>query len=572
MDDHEPLFPYRNEVMCTQLTLWLSFSELPSEVNSSNMHFFKITITSIMLAITTSTLLAETHKADIVVYSGMPSGIAASITAAREGAKVILIEPTKHIGGLSTSGLNNAEIEHMLEWTVGGFADEFYARLGKHYGRKKPAYNFESGVAEKVYLEMLKEAGVIVLYGASVDSVSKEGTKIKEITLTDGTKLAAKVFVDASYEGDLMARAGVKYVIGRESKAEFGEEAAGIRFDKIQCKARTVDANGKLLPGITAWAKDLKEGDAHPAPMNYNFRLTVTRNPEFLVPFAAPKHYDAKRFALLAEWLRGQMAEKKPVKLNHILDFYGRRNSKFELNNKQSAIFSLGHFGGQLDWSDASYEEREKIYEDHMEYTLGLFHFLANDDSVPANVQEEMKAVGLHKGEFADNGHLPYQLYVREGRRMRGEYVVRQQDVQTDRRKNDSIGISSHFIDCHHVQRLALNENEFINEGRIWRIGYAYQIPYRSITPKPAECTNLLVPGAASFTHLAYCTLRLESVWMITGHAAGLAAAQAVKNDTDVQKVNITALQKKLRGQKQVVDFISGMLEKCQQLNGPPEF
>jgi hypothetical protein len=572
MDDHEPLFPYRNEVMCTQLTLWISFSELPSEVNSSNMHFFKITITSIMLAITTWTMATETHKAGVVVYSGMPCGIAASITAAREGAKVVLIEPTQHIGGLSTSGLNTAEIEHMLKWTVGGFADEFYARLGKHYGRERPAYNFESSVAEKVYLDMLKQAGVTVRYGASVDSVSKEGTKITEITLTDGTKLAAKIFVDASYEGDLMARAGVKYTVGRESKAEFGEEAAGIRFDKTPRKARTVDANGKLLPGISAWAKDLKEGDAHPGPMNYNFRLTVTRDPNLRVPFPAPEHYDAQRFSLLADWLRGQVAQKKPVKLNHILDFYGRRNGKFELNNKQSAIFSLGHFGGQFDWPDASYEEREKIFEDHMEYTLGLFHFLANDDSVPTNMQEEMKAVGLHKGEFADNGHLPYQLYVREARRMRGEYVVRQQDVQTDRRKNDSIGISSHFIDCHHVQRLAINENEFINEGRIWRIGYAYQIPYRSIIPKSAECTNLLVPGAASFTHVAYCTLRLESVWMITGHAAGLAAAQAATNGTAVQKVDIAALQKKLRGQKQVIDFIPGEPEKCQQLNGPPEF
>jgi FAD dependent oxidoreductase len=201
-----------------------------------------------------------------------------------------------------------------------------------------------------------------------------------------------------------------------------------------------------------------------------------------------------------------------------------------------------------------------------------LLHFFANDPSVPENMREEMKAVGLHKDEFADNRHLPYQLYVRESRRMRGEYVVRQQDVQTDRRKPDSIGMGSHFIDCHHVQRLALNENEFLNEGRIWRMGYAYQIPYRSIVPKASECVNLLVPAAASFSHVAYCTLRVEGTWMITGHAAGIAAATAAKSGIPVQKVDVATLQDQLCKQKQVIDFIPDMPEKCEQLNGPPEF
>lgn len=522
---------------------------------------------------------------DVVVYSGVPCGIAASITAAREGARVVLIEPTKHVGGLSTSGINTAESEHMLKWTIGGFADEFYRRMGRHYEETKAQqtyphkdkrldtiYFFESSVAEKVYLDMLKEAGVEVRYGASVGKVTKNGAKITGITLTDGTKLAAKVFVDASYEGDLMARADVTYAVGRESKAEFGEGAAGIRFDRTPRRARTVDALGNLLPGISAWAKDLKEGAAHRAPMNYNFRLTVAKDPQFQVPIPAPKRYDATRYSLLADWLRDQTVQKKPMKLSDILDLYERRNGKFELNNKQSAIFSLGHFGGQFDWPDASYEQRARIYADHMDYTLGLLHFLATDAAVPDNVQKEMKALGLHKGEFADNGHLPYQLYVREARRMRGEYVMTQHDVQTDRRKPDSIGMSSHFIDCHHVQRVALNENEFVNEGRIWRMGHAYQIPYRALTPKPAECINLLVPGVASFTHVAFCTLRLESVWMISGHAAGVAAAVTAKDGTEVQKLNVPALQEKLRAQTQVIDFIPGQPEKCEHLNGPPEF
>lgn len=191
---------------------------------------------------------------------------------------------------------------------------------------------------------------------------------------------------------------------------------------------------------------------------------------------------------------------------------------------------------------------------------------------MPANVQAEVKELGLHPGEFADNGHLPYQLYVREARRMRGAYVVTQRDVQDDRRKSDSIGMSSHFIDAHHVQRLALNENEFVNEGRIWRMGYAYQIPYRALTPLAAECTNLLVPVAASFTHVAYCTFRLESVWMVAGHAAGVAAAMASRENSSVQKISVVDLQKRLRMQNQVIDFIPGQPEKCEHLNGPPEF
>jgi hypothetical protein len=537
-----------------------------------------VAYTVALLLVPQGTLQAADNRSDraatpdIIVYSGVPCGIAASITAAREGAKVVLIEPTKHVGGLSTSGINTAESEHMLKWTIGGFADEFYRRLGKHYGTERPEYYFESSVAEKVYLDMLKEAGVAVRYGASVDRVSKVGAKITGITLTDGTELTAKVFVDASYEGDLMARAGVSYAVGRESKAEFSEDAAGIRFDKTPRKARTVDARGNLLPGISAWAKDLTEGGAHRAPMNYNFRLTVAKDQKLQLPIPAPQRYDAARYSLLGDWLRDQAAQNKPVKLSDIIDLYARRNGKFELNNKQSSIFSLGHFGGQFDWPNGSYEQRARIYQDHLDYTLGLLHYLASDEAVPANVQAEMKSLGLHKDEFADNGHLPYQLYVREARRMKGQYVMTQHDVQTDRRKPDSIGISSHFIDSHHVQRLALNDNEFVNEGRIWRMGYAYQIPYRALTPKPAECVNVLVPGAASYSHVAFCTLRLESVWMISGHAAGIAAAMVAKDGGEVQKVNVTALQDKLRAQNQVVDFISGQPEKCERLNGPPEF
>jgi hypothetical protein len=513
---------------------------------------------------------------DVAVYGGVPCGIAAAIAAARQGAKVVLIEQLKHVGGLSTSGINTAESEHMLHWTIGGIALEFYRRLGEHYGTGKPEFYFESSEAEKVYLAMLREAGVTIRYGQRVEKVEKRGARITGVRLSDGSLIGAKVFVDAGYEGDLLARAGVSSVFGRESRAEFDEEAAGVRLDRVSSKAATVDSAGRLLPGISAWSRDLKEGGAHRGVMNYNFRLTFAKDPALQVPIPRPREYNPARYALLENWLRGMSAAGRAVKLVDLFDFYQRRNGKFEVNNKQAAIISLGHFGGQFDYPDAGYVRRDQIVADHWDYTLGLLHFLESHDSVPANLQAERRKWGLHRHEFADNGHLPYQLYVREARRMRGAAVMTQKDVTTDRRKADSIGMSSHFIDSHHVQRVALSATEFVNEGRIWRLGYAYQIPYRALTPKAEQCENLLAPGAASFSHVAFCTYRLESVWMIGGQAAGVAAAMAARQGGRVQKLDVAALQGKLRAEKQVIDFAPGQPEKWSDpkggTGGPPEF
>lgn len=511
---------------------------------------------------------------DVVVYGGTPGGIAAAVMASREGARVLLIEPTRHVGGMSTSGLNTAETEHMLAWTLGGFADEFYRRVGKHYGLRNngAAYEFESGVAETIYLAMLRAADVQLRFGASLKAATVEAGRITSLTLSDGSSVAGKVFIDASYEGDLMARAGVGYVVGREGCDEFGEKFAGIRFDPDVRKATTVDVSGKLLPGISAWKKDVREGDAHPGVMTYNFRLTVTRDPAARVPFPKPRHYDSSRYQVLANWLTAQQETDVLAHYGRFVDLYPRRNGKLEMNNRQAAVFSLGHFGAQVAWPESDEQARKRICDDHLDYTLGLLHFLAHDEAVPANIRHDMGQLGLHSGEFADNGHLPYQLYVREGRRMRGAFVMRQQDVLEERRKSDSIGMGGHFLDSHHVQRLAVSPTEFINEGRIWQAGRAYQIPYGAITPNRSECVNLLVPVAASFTHVAFTSLRVEGSWMVTGHAAGVAAATAALRNIRVQDVPVDTLRETLEAQGQVVDFIPGQPEACRELNGPPEF
>ncbi len=519
-----------------------------------------------ILVLASVALAAPTRAAapdyDVAVYGGTPGGFAAAVAAARNGAKVVLIEQTGHVGGLNTSGINTSEIGHMLLWTVGGIAMEFYERLGKSMGMDGPALLFLSGKAERMFNEMLDEARVEKRFGLRVVKVEKDGPRIRRITLTDGSTVAAAVYVDATYEGDLLHRAGVSSTVGRESREQYGEELAGIRFEKTMQQGSPYAADGRLLPGVSDEAAKLKEGAAHRAPMNYNFRLCFTQVEGNKAPIPPPAHYDPARFELLGRFCAAATAAGRALVLTDFIDLYKREEGKFEVNNKQAAVISIGHFGGQFDYPEADYEKRDAIYADHKEYTLGFLHFLATDERVPETVRAEMRSWGLAKDEFADNGNWPYYLYVREARRMVGPLVMTQKDVQESRRKDDTVGMGSHFIDCHHVQRVAVSATEFCNEGRIWRLGYAYQVPYRALTPREAECDNLLVPVAASFSHVAFCTFRLESTWMVAGHAAGTAAAQAAKQGVAVQRLPVGPLQEALRREKQVIDFEPGEPEK----------
>lgn len=495
---------------------------------------------------------------DVVVFAATPAGIAASVVAAEAGGRVLLIEPTRHVGGMNTNGLNTAETEHMLNGGLGGFAMRFFQRLGEAYGLDAPEFHFESGVAESVFGKMLAEAGVEVRTGLSLERVDKRGTRIHSVRVVGevGAKdCLGRVFIDASYEGDLMAQAGVTWTIGRESVAEFGEEAAGARFDGTVHEAPTRDASGHLLPGISCTRDRIVEGEGNREVMCYNLRPILTKDPAHRVALPAPSSYDPLRFEIAAGWIRGMVRRGWTPTVGDIVDLYERRNAKLEANNCQAAVFSLGLPGSQSDWCEADAAQRAVIFREHVDHFLGLFYFLGNDARLPESLKSEARAIGLHAGEFGDNGHLPSQIYVREGRRMRGRMVMTQQDVTERSTKEDAIGISTHFIDCHHVRRVEIQPGCFANEGRIWRRGRAYQIPYRALTPSPAECTNLLVPVAASFSHVAYASFRLESIWMVTGHAAGAAAAIAVKEGGDVSQVNIQQLQSRLRQSGQIIDL-----------------
>lgn len=483
-------------------------------------------------------------KYSVVVYGGTPGGIMAAVAASRQGVSVVLIEQTKHVGGLNTSGIGTAETEHMIEETISGLPLEFYIQLGKSYGLNKPAYYFESHVAEQVFNQLLSDANVPVIFEAFVKKVDKVNGVIKAIDLMNGQTIHGDVFVDATYEGDLMARAGVSYTYGRESSAQYNESLAGIRLLDKPIDVSPYDDNNNLLPGFVE-VSTLKNGEANKRVINYNFRLTLSTL-DSKTPFPSPEKYDPNRFLLLKRLL----TNRPQTKLGDIIDLYtwNYPEGKFEANNKQNALISLGLFGGNAEYPDADYPKRAAIYQDHKDWTLGLFYFLRNDPSVPASLKTETARYGLSADEFKDNHNFPYYLYVREARRMMGDYVHTQHDIFTDPYKKDAIALGSHFVDCHHVQRVAVSKTQYINEGRIWvKVEQPYEISYRSIIPKQKECVNLLVPVAASASHVAFCSFRVEVTWMQLGQAAGIAAGMASKNKKPVQQLDVNALQRELK-------------------------
>ena len=505
------------------------------------------------------------NDADVIVYGATPGGFCAAIAAAREGASVILMEPTAHVGGVNTGGLCFSDSNQTVRSTVLGLFEEWHARVEKDYQQRGVAlpykvsekdhkhWTYEPHVAAKITKEMLDEAGVKVLTKRVLRSVTKDGVRITKLVTSEG-EFQAKMFIDGTYEGDLMAAAGVSWTIGREGRKEFGESLAGKQYPKAKMAMSGLDAAGKPLPFITttnAGPKD--EGDKN--VMIYSFRLCVTKEPANRVPFPKPANYDPARFEIIRRYFT---QEKRP----HLLwDLYPLPGNKFDANNGIGKQFSMGLMGACNGWSEADEAGRAKIWEAHKQYTLEMHHFLSTDPAVPAAIREEYAQIGLCKDEFADYDHWSPQLYVREGRRMIGEYVVSQKDIMEEPKKDDAIVVSSFPIDSHDCQRVGTAEF-VINEGTIMpvripgrRHGYAYHVPYRAITPKAAECSNLLVPVALSCTHVGISSIRVEPTWMILGQSAGIAAAMSAKQNVAVQRLPYPALRERLLAQKQVLDL-----------------
>lgn len=497
------------------------------------------------------------RRADVLVYGGNAAGVVAAVSAAREGRSVILLEPGKHLGGLMSGGLGATDFGR--KECIGGMSREFFVRAGKHYSEEVSWY-FEPHVAEQIFEEMLNETSVTVLRQNRLrekTGVEKEAGKILSITMENGNEFVAGVYIDCSYEGDLMAQAGVKYTWGREGTSEYGESLAGVR-DKtpkhqftVSVDARTSD--GKLLPEISPEPK-APAGSADKKVQAYNFRLCMTQRPDIMTSFPKPKNYDPERYELLARMIATMDAKNTtPTSVHNLMHPLMLVKGKTDTNN--NGAFSTDYIGANYDYPDGDYATRARIWQAHEDYVKGFLYFLANDPKVPERLRAEMNTWGLAKDEFVDNGNWPHQLYVREARRMIGEHVMSQKDIQIDRTKPDPIGMGSYNSDSHNVQRI-VNEQGFAeNEGDMQVPVKPYQIPYRSLLPKRDQCTNLLVPVCCSATHVAYSTVRMEPQFMIAGEAAGLAASMATTAKNGVHDVDTSALVKRLRERKAVLEW-----------------
>jgi hypothetical protein len=527
-----------------------------------------VRVLTLILAAAASGMAAQPW--DLVVYGGTAGGVMTAVAGARQGLRTVLIEPRAHVGGMATGGLSRTDVGRRE--VIGGLALEFYARIGERYEMHRfihpVAWQYEPRVGESVMREMLKDAGVEVVFHQRLrekQGVRKQGTAVTEIVMENGAAYQGKIFADCTYEGDLMAQSKVTYTYGREATSQYNESLAGVRdrtpLHQFEVDIPARDAQGNLLPEISAEPRGAS-GAADRRIQAYNFRLIVTDNPAIRIPWPKPPNYDPKRYELVTRLLPAMQAKLgRAQTLNEVALVAEIPNRKADFNNR--GAFSTDYIGKNYDYPDGNYAVRERIWQEHVDYTQGYFYFLANDPRVPPALQQEVRQWGLAKDEFEDTDHWPHQLYIREARRMVGEYVLVQRDMQTELVKTDVIGMGSYNSDSHNVQRF-VNEKGFAeNEGDMQVAVTPYQIPYGILLPKRAETTNLLVPICFSASHVAYSSARMEPQYMILGHAAGLAAWLAVRGSKSVQEISVSDLQKTLLSQGAVFEYAPNQQQKA---------
>ncbi len=501
-------------------------------------------------------------SADLVVYGATPGGLAAAVQFRRSGGSAVVVEAGTHVGGMTTAGLGATDTGNTA--AIGGLSHEFYRRVYAKYNgtpvtATSPArFTFEPHVAAAVFADLLAEAGVTVHLGRRLATVTKAGNRITELSTEDGQVYRGLMYVDATYEGDLLARAGVASTVGREGNAQYGESINGVQLRDKHQFTRPVDpyvtpgnpASG-LLPGVSAAAL-APNGTADGRIQAYNFRMCLTKAAD-RVPFPQPAGYDAGRYALLLRYI--QAGYTGPY-----FNTVGVGNGKTDSNN--DGAFSTDDIGMNTAYPTASYAARDTIVAEHRTYQQGLMWFLSNDTRVPAAIRSATAAWGLAADEFGATGHWPPQLYVREARRMVSAYVMTEHNCRGAATVADSVGLASYTMDSHNCQRLVVG-GVAKNEGDV-QIGVPgpYQVSYRSIVPVEAQCANLLVPVCLSASHIAYGSIRMEPVFMVLGQSAAVAArlALAAGAGVPVQQVNVTTLQSQLRALGQRID-ISGNSE-----------
>lgn len=493
--------------------------------------------------------------ADVCIYGATSGGVVAAIQASRMGKKAVLLEFGKHVGGLTSGGLSHTDGGSPS--VCGGIAREFYDRAGQA--------NFKPSEAERLYLDMLQQAGVEVHFLCHLDKVNKQGSKITSIVMEDGLEVKAQQFIDCTYEGDMMPRSGVSYTFGREANSQYGESYNGIRelgtgghdwpkdhpVDPYVTKG---DPSSGLLPRVFADCGTPGEGDQ--TIQAFCFRMRLVKGPERL-PFPKPHVYDMKQYELLAR-LFETGADPSPG---------------FSIDTNNHHLFRGAYFidfvGGNYLWPEGDWLTREKIFQDHANYQIGVMHFLTHSDRIPSKWREYFKQFGLPADEYQGTGGWTHQLYIREGRRMVSDYVMTQHHCQGKEVPEDSIGLASYNMDSHHCQ-MGVLAGAVANEGNVEIPVDPYRIAYRAITPKRSECTNLLVPVALSSTHIAFGSIRMEPVFMILGQSAATAAVHAIDAQTDVQAIDYGQLSQRLIADGQILQY-SGPLRQTRRQGIDPK-
>lgn len=522
----------------------------------------------------------NSYQADVIVYGGTSAGVIAAVEVAQSGKSVILVTPDKHLGGLTAGGLGWTDTGK--KEAIGGLSRDFYHRVWKHYanedawvwqkkdeyggrgqgtraidGSKRTMWIFEPHVAEKIFEDYIIENRIKVYKEEWLNrdnGVVKKDNKIISMTTLSGKTFKGKMFIDTTYEGDLMASAGVAYHVGRESSDTYGEKWNGVQtgvlhhqhwfWENISPYKIPGDPSSGLLPRISPIPPgEFGQGDNK--IQAYCFRLCMTRNDANRLPFPKPKNYDAAQYELL---LRSLQTGRK--------DFFTKfdpvPNAKTDTNNH--GPFSSDNIGMNYDYPDASYDRRKEIIEEHKNYQMGLLWFVANDPRVPADIRERLSQWGLAKDEFVDSENWPHQIYVREARRMIGNYVTTEQDVLLKREVPQPVGMGSYAMDSHNVQRYITPDGFVQNEGDIGvKPPAPYSISYGSLVPKKNQCSNLLVPVCVSSSHIAFGSIRMEPVFMILGQSAATAACLAIDNEQAVQEVNYSDLESLLLKKGQVL-------------------
>ncbi len=496
---------------------------------------------------------------DVVVYGATASGVAAAVAASRQGARVALVEPGSHLGGMVSGGLGHTDTGR--KETIGGLSLEFYKRVGRHYNQPV-AWEIEPHVAEDVFKTMAREAKVNVVYNTRLrehGAVEKKDGRISSVTMESGDAYTAPVFIDATYEGDLMAQSGVAFTFGREGRDQYDESFAGVRAGHryaghwFEVPVSAYDSHHKLLPNVNHGPRG-KAGAADKKIQAYNFRMCLTKDKNNQAPIPKPPNYDPHEYELLARLIAATMKAKKSVpKLGSLIIISPLPNGKTDINNL--GPFSTDYIGRNWDYPTASYERRGQSWREHADYTAGFFYFLGHDRRVPRELREEMLEWGMAKDEYTDTGNWPFQLYVRECRRMVGEYVMVQRDLETELSKPDAICLGSYNTDSHNIQRYVDENGNAQNEGDVEVPTIPFQIPYRVLLPRRSQCSNLLVPVCASASHIGYGALRLEPVYMMMGEAAGVAATLAAGRHQAVQAVDPGGLAKELKKRGAVMEW-----------------